>query len=621
MVAVVFFCIFNNEKTVHKLFLLQFPDAGLVLTLKEPLSEKPNSYRTVARLQEQTSKDSSFPVNEKIIVYFKKDSLCAGLGYGTRLFISKTLQPIRNSGNPGSFDYEQFCARQGISYQVFLKSGEFVQLKQKDENFFAEFLINSRKIVIDILRKYIPGEKEAGLAEALLIGYKDDLDKELVAAYSGAGVVHIIAISGLHLGIIYGMLNGLFMLIGKKMRTRWLKPIIIISGLWVFSLLAGASASVLRSALMFTCIVLGESLSRKTSIYNTLAASAFLLLCYDPYWLWDVGFQLSYVAVLSIVVFYKPIYDLLFFKNKIVDAIWKLNAITLAAQLLTLPFTIFYFHQFPNYFLLANFVAVPLSSLILIGEIILCLLSAIPPVAGLLGWLIKQLLTLMNFFIEWIDQLPASTWEGLQIDGLQASCLFVAITGLALGILTKNKNGVIPGLTSLLIFFLLRAASFSTATKQQKMIVYNIPGNHAIDLIQGRNYFFYGDSLLQENRLLRNFHLDPSRTGQRITATKKLESVLINKNIILFGSKKILVISNSERLSPDNEKLTIDMIILCRNPSIKVHQLLKCFNFSKLIVDNSNSWWRMDNWEKECRSAGLEFHRTDRDGAFVLNLQ
>jgi competence protein ComEC len=212
-------------------------------------------------------------------------------------------------------------------------------------------------------------ETETGVAEALLIGYRDDLDKDLVRAYSNTGVVHIIAISGLHLGMIYGLMLLLLKPFRKYKWMRWAKPLLILLVLWGFSLLAGAAASILRSVVMFSFIVIGESLGRKTNIYNTLAASAFCLLVYNPYFFWDVGFQLSYTAVLSIVLFMKPVYQWLYFKNKLLNAIWQLNAITLAAQVLTLPVILYYFHQFPNLFLFTNFVAVPLIGIYFIRRI------------------------------------------------------------------------------------------------------------------------------------------------------------------------------------------------------------------------------------------------------------
>src|SRR6185436_16943723 len=197
-------------------------------------------------------------------------------------------------------------------------------------------------------------------------------------------------------GLIYWLLALLLKPLKNRRKIKWLRPILIVTGLWLFSILAGAQPSILRSAVMFTCIVLGESLSRKSSVYNTLALSAFLLLCYNPYWLWDVGFQLSYAAVLSIVIFMKPIYNWFYIKNKVLDFTWKMNAVTLAAQVLTVPLSIYHFHQFPNYFLLTNLVAVPVSSVIVLGEILLCVVSFTAPVATAVGNILHYLIWFMN---------------------------------------------------------------------------------------------------------------------------------------------------------------------------------------------------------------------------------
>ncbi|MBL7735890.1 MAG: ComEC/Rec2 family competence protein, partial [Chitinophagaceae bacterium] len=294
--------------------------------------------------------------------------------YGNIISFNKPLQPIKNfmPPGPGSFDYRRYCAFAGIHFQVFLRPGEFTVLPETHSSPLQALLIYTREKIIRIIQKYIPGKKEQGLAEALLIGYKDDLDKSLLQSYSNTGVVHVIAISGLHLGLIYALLKAICLPIARLKKGRWIEPLVVLSGLWLFSLLAGGAPSVLRSAVMFSFIVLGKSISREASIYNNLAASAFALLCYHPYWLWDVGFQLSYAALTGIVMFMKPVYRLLVFKNKMADAAWKLNAVTIAAQWLTLPLILFYFRQFPNLFLLTNFIAVPLSSIILIGELLLC---------------------------------------------------------------------------------------------------------------------------------------------------------------------------------------------------------------------------------------------------------
>src|SRR6188768_1570053 len=306
---------------------------ALIVTLIENPVEKTRSYKANASVDHILQNDSCIKTKGTIILYFKKDSSLSTLEYGSQLIITKSLQEIKNSGNPGGFNYKRYSLFQGITHQVYLKQDEFEILPTTNKNFFRQFINESRANVLGILRANIRGEKELGLAEALLIGYKDDLDKTLVQSYSNTGVVHVIAISGLHLGLIYWLLTWFFKPLQKR-NLKWLRPIFILTGLWLFSLLAGAQPSVLRSAFMFTCIVLGDSFARKSSIYNTLALSASLLLCINPYWLWDVGFQLSYAAVLSIVIFMRPIYNWFYTKNKLLDLIWKLNAVTIAAQIL-----------------------------------------------------------------------------------------------------------------------------------------------------------------------------------------------------------------------------------------------------------------------------------------------
>src|SRR5215213_10003689 len=375
----------------------------MVVRLLEPLVEKQNSFKALADIQFIAAKEKNQKAEGKIIIYFKKDNSIKNMGYGTQIIFNKTPDEIKNSGNPGSFNYKQYCLLQGVTHQVFLSSNELEILPVENKNIISAFLFNTRNKVVAILKRYIPGEKEQGLAEALLIGYKGDLDKNLVQSYSNTGVVHIIAISGLHLGLIYWLLLGLTKPIRKKKELAWLRCLIIISSLWIFSLLAGGGPSVLRSAVMFTCIAFGEVLNKKSSIYNTLALSAFILLCINPFWLWDVGFQLSYSAVLSIILFFRPIYNWLYFKNKALDWLWKLNAVTLAAQILTLPITVYHFHQFPVLFVFANLVAVPLSSAIVIGEIALVATSFIPVAAQAIGQLLHHLIWLMNVYIERLD--------------------------------------------------------------------------------------------------------------------------------------------------------------------------------------------------------------------------
>ena len=593
---------------------------GLIVTLDEPLSEKTKSFKANATVSSLIKNGQSIRVKGKIILYFKKDSTLQ-LNYGSRILFKKPLQEIKNSGNPGGFDYKRYSLFQGITHQVYLKSDEFEVLNGKEENPFRKFIYSSRGKVLDILRTNIKGDKELGLAEALLIGYKDDLEQSLVQSYTNTGVVHIIAISGLHLGLIYWLLTLALKPFKKRKSAKWLNPVLIITGLWLFSLLAGAQPSILRSALMFTFIVLGESLTKKSYIYNTMAVSAFILLCINPYWLWDVGFQLSYAAVLSIIIFMRPIYNWFYIKNKIVDFFWKLNAVTLAAQILTVPLSIYHFHQFPNLFILTNFVAVPLSSAILLGEIFLCLISFIPVLALLLGKLISWHIWLMNTYIEKIETISISLWDGLQISIIQAILLVLFAVGISYWLMEKSKKGLKLGLFSLLCFVTLNSVSFIQSNQQQKIIIYNVPQKRAIDIVTGRNYFFIGDSDLLSSNFARNFHLKPSRVLYRITETKAADNIVKFENYINYEDKNILLLDETISFSPQQTKPTIDLLVISKNPKVYMKRLAASLDIKQIVFDGSVPAWKANYWKKDCDSLHIPWHDVTMKGAFVMRVR
>ncbi len=613
----------NNKQWLGNFYEEQY---GLIVTLDEPLAEKSKSFKANATVSYLIQNGQSIPVKGKIILYFKKD-LPAGqagsslqLSYGSQLLFKKPLQEIKNSGNPGGFDYKRYSLFQGITHQVYLKTDEFEVLNGKKENWFRKFIYSSRKSVLNILRKNIKGERELGLAEALLIGYKDDLEQSLVQSYTNTGVVHIIAISGLHLGLIYWLLSLALQPFKKRKSTKWLSPVLIITGLWLFSILAGAQPSILRSALMFTFIVLGESLSKKSSIYNTMAVSAFILLCINPYWLWDVGFQLSYAAVLSIIIFMRPIYNWFYIKNKLLDFLWKLNAVTLAAQILTVPLSIYHFHQFPNLFILTNFVAVPLSSAILLGEILLCIVSFIPALALLLGQLISWFIWLMNTYIEKVETISFSLWDGLQISILQAVLLVLFAIGISYWLMEKSKKALKLGLFSFLCFVGLRSFSFIQSNQQEKIIVYNVPQKRAIDIVSGRNYFFIGDSDLLYNDFARNFHLKPSRVLYRITETKAVDDLSNNENYMNIHGKNILLLDETISFTTQQTKPSIDLLVISKNPKIYMKKLAASLDIKQVVFDGSVPAWKSTYWKKDCDSLHIPWHDVTMKGAFVMKL-
>lgn len=587
----------------------------IIATVQEPLVEKANSYKAIATVNSLYQNDTSKAVKGNILIYFKKDSSLLHVGYGSQIAFLNALQEIKNSGNPASFDYKRYSLFQGVTHQVYLTANDIQVLQEKNADPLRKLVFDAREWVVRTLKNNIEGKKESGLAEALLIGYKDDLDKSLVEAYSNTGVVHVIAISGLHLGLIYWLLLLITKPIKNLSRLRWLRLLLILLPLWAFTFLAGAQPSVLRSAVMFTFIAVGEVLTRKTSIYNTLALSAFVLLCWNPFWLWDVGFQLSYAAVLSIVTFFKPIYNWFPIRNKILDFIWKMNAVTIAAQLLTVPISMYHFHQFPVIFFFTNLVAVPLSSLILIGEIALCFFSVIPAISSILGKGLDWLIYLMNSYIQELDKLPFAVWPGLSVSIVQMFVLVSFIVCTCFWLMEKQKTMFWVAATSLLWFLSLRSVSFYEAYQQKKLIVYNVPKHQAIDVIDGRGFYFIGDSALLEDGFVRNFHLNPSRIQHRID---KRDFTVSRPICFSFCNKSFLVVD--EPISPTEEKTNVDIIILSKNPKLYISQLQSSFSFNQIVIDGSVPSWKAKLWKRDCDSLHIPYYDVTEKGAFVMNL-
>jgi competence protein ComEC len=595
------------------------PDCQMVFTLKEDLVEKANSFKAVAAADTIICGNALQKIDGKIILYFSKDSLLPPLQYGSIIILKKSEQEIKNSGNPGAFDFKRFCLFQGVTHQVYLKPGDYAVIPGRETSSLVTFLNLLREKVLTILKANIGGKKELGLAEALLIGYKDDVDKELVQSYSNTGVVHIIAISGLHLGLIYGLLLIILKPLKRKKIFRWLHPVIILSVLWLFSFLAGAQPSILRSAVMFSCLILGETLSRKSSIYNTLAFSALLLLCINPFWLWDVGFQLSYSAVLSIFIFMKPIYHLFYIRNKLLDVIWKINAVTIAAQILTVPLTIYHFHQFPVYFMLTNLLAVPLSSAILLGEITLCATFYLPWFPRLLGDLVSRAIGCMNAYVERIETLPLSVWDGFQVSALQAVLLYVFIAGIGCWLINKVRTGIIMGLTAFLLFAVIRCHAFLVAKKQSCIVIYNIPHSRAIDLFSGSQHYFVGDSSLLLNNVAINFHLKPTRVLYRVLP-EMTAPFNMNDRPLVFNRKNILLIDRNWSDAMPGTTQTLDLLVISQNPGFHLSTFAEQFTVRQVVCDASVPGPKKKYWKKDCLELGIPFHDVSEEGAFVMNL-
>lgn len=593
----------------------------LVATIAEPLQQKAKSFKAIVNANAIIQNGKVTKTTGMFLAYFSKDSASGNLKYGDRIIVNKVLSPIPNSGNPASFDYAQYCAFRQLYQQVYLKENDWILLPSKNKSAWRSLIFSIREKTIEILEKYLGKNDESSIAKALLIGYKVDLDKDLVQAYSNAGVVHIIAISGLHIGIIYAALFWIFSALPITKKSKSLRIVFILAGLWLFALITGASPSVVRAALMFSFILIGTAFNKKGSVYNSISASAFFLLCYNPFLLWDVGFELSYLAVIGIVVAQKPISNWLYFKNKWLQRGWQIMAVSLSAQLFTFPLCLYYFHQLPLLFLLSNLIAIPLTFFILCGCLILITLSPIHFLALYVAKSIYGLIWFLNHSVLFFNSIPYSLWTGVSISVIETFLLYLFVLCFVFSFKQKDKKLFRFSLAFFFGFIMLQTFDQWKLYNQKKIIVFNIPRHKAVEFIDRNNYFFSGDSEVVNDKLLDNYNLKPVRIAFQLNETPlQSERLFLKNHFFQFYNSRILMIDSSFKNFQSHDKLIIDYIVISKNPRIKISEIAENFDCKNYIFDASNPAWKIEQWKKECEELHLHFHSVTEQGAFVINL-
>jgi competence protein ComEC len=361
-------------------------------------------------------------VNSKIVLFLKDDA--KKLKEFNVCLVSTDLLEIKNKNNPGEFDSELFWKHKEIEYLAFADEESYQIIGKSDAN-FSHIFLKWRNYFAGILDKHLTGN-ELGVAKALILGDRSSLDSEITAKFGNTGAMHVLAVSGLHVGILVQILT-MFLSLFKKWISKNQIIIIALIIVWIYSLMTGLSASVVRSAVMFTLLVGSGLLNRSYNNFNVLAFSAFLILMWNPHFLYDIGFQLSYLAMFGIFMFYKPLGKLIHFKNKIVRLAYEGTMVGIAAQILTVPLTLYYFHQFPNYFILTNLGLMIFSFLILALGIALFSFNWLAFLAKFFAYILFISLFVMLLIIEFIDALPGAVASGFVLNSVLVMLLFAII--------------------------------------------------------------------------------------------------------------------------------------------------------------------------------------------------
>ncbi len=513
-------------------------------------AEKAKSVKAEVVLQEAKINGAWKGVTGKIIVYFQKSGLAQGIEAGDKIVFSSALKEVQPPLNPNEFDYKSYLERKNIFYTAYLKDGAWSSVPGREQFSFYGWSQKIRKYLLDTYKESGLQESEFAMVAALVLGYDDAIDQPLMNAYSHTGTLHVLSVSGLHVGVIYLMLGYLFAFMNKNKKLLWLKVFLILSVLWFFVLLSGFSAPAVRAALMFSLILVGKTLFENVETSNIVLVSAFVSLLYNPFWLADVGFQLSYVAVLGIIYLYPYFYNKLHFSSGILDKIWALCSVSIAAQIATLPITLYYFHQFPFLFLITNLILIPVSTVVMYGGILILAFSKIAFISKGLVWLTGLCIKFMNASALFFDQLPFCVIDNIHLTLPNMLLMYVLIVLIFAAIEYRSYRFLV---SSFVLSFLMFGISFFydlAAKDKNEVVIYNSNETAALGIFDGTNYTLLTDTT-PDNRLAST--LRENKVANDIIAQKEIR--LSNVSLILAGNKKILYCKDGSLLSENIIKL------------------------------------------------------------------
>lgn len=585
----------------------------------EPAVEKANSYKITGRI---TSEDKP---GEKVIIYFEKDIKSSQIQYGDLLILNCTLNEIKPPQNPEEFNYKKYLQNRGIKRQSYISIDKWEKIGSDKGNLIISFGYQLRNKLLKILEENDLSGKEYAVASAILLGFDDKLDKELVSEFSGSGAMHILCVSGLHVGIIYFIFSSILFFLNQKKWQRLLKTILLLLLIWIYAMITGFSPSVLRASTMFSFIIIGQSINRRTNIYNSLAASAFLLLLFNPFFIFEVGFQLSYFAVVGIVSIHPMLFGIWIPKNLLLRKTWSLVVVSIVAQIATFPLSLYYFHQFPNFFILTNLVAIPASTVILYSGLLVLAFSPIPFISNLFAKILSWTIQGLNTSVKFIENAPYSTLQDIQISTFEMVLFYLFSISIIVAISQKRKAII---LTSFSIFILL-LGSFTFRkyenTHQQKITVYNIQNCFALDFIDGKKRVFIADSILMNTSDKQDFHIKNHIVANGINKSflfnidkKELKSDIVFRkdNFFQFKNKRILLIDKGFEIMKSDRRISLDYIIIANNPEIEMGMLTEEFIFKELVFSSYNKKWAVTKWIEECDKLGYNYHNVNKEGAW-----
>lgn len=590
------------------------------VVINKQAQEKENSWKIEANvLAVQNLNNEWKEKTGNVLLYFSKKVYPQPFRYGDVLLIEGSPQLLTEPANPGEFNYKRFLTFRKIYHQHFLREGDVLHIGNQPPYAIIDISIRVREWAEAALQRNIPGSREQAIASALVLGVTDGLDNELLSAYSATGSMHVLAVSGLHVGIIYGLIVLLLKPLNRNTRGKWALAMISIFILWSYAFITALSPSVLRAVTMFSFVALARPWGQRTNIYNTLAASAFCLLMFEPYLIMSVGFQLSYLAVLGIVYLQPKLYRLWEPEQLVWDRIWQITCVSIAAQVGTFSLGLLYFHQFPVYFLFSNLFVIPGAFAVLVLGLTVVFTSFISPVAAVLGFLLEWTIRALNFGVFSVQNFPNSLIDNIYITTFQCWLIMCALFAVIFLFEFRKFGYAILTASFVMLFSVTQWSHFVEQVNQKQFVVYKVSGHHAMDMIDRGQTYFLADSVLKTDREKLRFHIRPNRLQsgvQRIHEDTTFDFVrdVTGGRIVSWQGITILHVMDRGFVPPDS--LMVDYVIVGKN-SIRNMKSLESIKFNMLVLDSSNSFYFAERIKNEAQASAIQVHSVLHSGAFI----
>lgn len=596
----------NYKNHYSNLFQLNISEVHVVqLTITEVL--KPNSYYN--RYYANVRFIDTTKVLGKLLVNIKKDSTSQPLQIDNQILIKGSIQELYPPLNPHQFNYKSYLNRHDIYGQVYADSDNLNIENTKAHSIYG-YANSIRQTIISRLEHYNFRPNELAIIKALLLGQRQDISDELRQQYINAGAIHILAISGLHIGIILIILNFLFGFLNRFKYGNFIKSSAIVILLWSFAVVAGLSPSVMRAVTMFSVVAIGMNLKRPHNIYNTLAISAFIILLFKPLFIFEIGFQLSYLAVIGIVAIQPLLFRVIKTKYWLPNKVGELLTVSIAAQIGVLPLSLYYFHQFPGLFFLSNIIVIPILGIVLGFGFFIIILALCNSPNNFIFEGYGILISWLNQFFNWVSLQESFIFEDIPFTLLMVIGSYLLIVSVTRLIVKFNYKNIIVSLCAIII---LQGIWFSTnySTKRSNELVvfhksrFSIIGEKQGEILKLSHDL---DSVAkQSDYIIKNYAI-----GKLIKLVDE-ESML---NIYRINNSSLLVIDSLSVY--ENISYTPDYILLRQSPKINVNRLIDSLDLKTIIADGSNYKSYVNRWRQTCEERKIPFHYTGEKGAFIL---